>query len=400
MEAMETATENRQPENKQPEKKSNNSLRSRLLIGTTVVILLIGIVFLCLWILYFQYHESTDDAFASGNLTNVNSAISGNIISFNVQDTNLVKEGELIVSLDKSYYAMVYKKELETLASVVLQVNQLYEQVNANQILVDNKKTILSRAQYDYGNRSQLVSSKAISNEDFTHSKDNLLIAQLDLQFAEAQLKLAQDAAGNTLPQEHPLLEKQKSAVRIAFYNLQHCCIYAPTTGYVAKKAVGVGQWVSPNTNLMAIIPSQGVWVDANFKETQLTYMRVGQPATVWFDLYGSKIKFQGKVLGIASGTGSVFSIIPPQNATGNWIKIVQRLPVRISLDSEQVQKYPIRMGISAEVDVDISNQELPRLVEVLSTQPVVKTKIFNLDFTEADHEIKKILQDNLKTNG
>jgi membrane fusion protein, multidrug efflux system len=389
---METVTDN-----KQPEKQSNNFLRSKLLIGITAAILLAGLIWLLVWIFYLQYYEFTDDAFANGNLTNINAAVSGNVVSFNVQDTDWVKEGELIVSLDRSYYQVAYEKELETLASIVLQVSQLYDQVIVNKVLVENKKTILSKSKYDYENRRQLISSKAISNEDYTHSKDDFSVAQLDLELAEAQLKSAADAAGNTSLEEHPLLEKQKSTVRLAYYNLQHCCIYAPTTGYVAKRNVGVGQWVSPTANLMTIIPSQGVWVDANFKETQLTYMRVGQPATVWFDLYGSKVQFKGKVLGIASGTGSVFSIIPPQNATGNWIKIVQRLPVRISLDPQQVEKYPIRIGISAEVDVDITNQNLPRLVNVLSKQPVVETKVFNIDFAIVDQEIENVIQNNLK---
>jgi membrane fusion protein, multidrug efflux system len=285
---------------------------------------------------------------------------------------------------------------LETLASTVLQVRQYYDEVKVNKAIVESKRTALSQAQYDYENRSRLVGAKAVSKEEFTHAKDTLTIAQSDLDQAEAKLKTAMDAAGNTALEQHPQIDKQKSNVRIAYYNLQHCCIYAATTGYVAKRMVGVGQWVTQTANLMSIIPEQDMWVDANFKETQLKYMRVGQPATVWFDLYGSKVKYTGKVLGIALGTGSVFAIIPPQNATGNWIKIVQRLPVRISLDPDQIKKYPIRMGISAEVDVDITNQDLPRLVNVISTQPVAATQVFQLDLSKVDEVIQKVIQQHI----
>jgi membrane fusion protein, multidrug efflux system len=377
-----------------------NPKRSKMLIWFTIAVLVAGLIWFCYWFFYLQYYQFTDDAFSNGNLTNINSPISGTIIAFYAQDTDLVKEGELLIVLDKTEYQVAYEKELNSLASVILQVRQLYDNVTTNQALVENKKTLLSKAQYDYENRSNLVNTKAISNEEFIHSKDSLLVAQLDLKQTESQLKTSLDAVGNTTIENHPIIEQQKSNVRLAFYNLQHCHIYAPTTGYVAKRAVGVGQWITPTTNLMAIIPTVGVWVDANFKETQLTYMRVGQPVSIGFDLYGSGVQFNGKVVGISSGTGSIFSIIPPQNATGNWIKIVQRLPVRISLDPQQTEKFPIRMGISAEVNVDITNQDLPRLVNVLSTHPIVETNVFEIDFEPVNQMINKIIKENLNQKG
>ena len=214
------------------------------------------------------------------------------------------------------------------------------------------------------------------------------------------QLKAATAAAGNTIPQKHPLIAGQKEIVRSAFYSLQHCSIYAPQTGYIAQRSVEVGQWITPTTNLMAIIPTDHVWVDANFKETQLTNMRIGQPATVWFDLYGSDVKYEGKVIGIASGKGITFSLIPPQNATGNWIKIVQRLPVRISLDSNTVQRFPIRLGISATVDVEVTNQDLPRLSAITSPQPVAKTSVFDIHVQELNRIMDQIVENNLKNSG
>lgn len=370
--------------------------RSRTLIWFTIALIIIAVAWFCYWLLYLRFHEYTDDAYANGNLINVNSAISGSIVAFYADDTDLVEEGQLLVMLDTTEYQVAYDLELATLASVVLQVRQLYDTVDVNRANVENRQIALQRAAFDFENRKRLVDTLAVSNEDYIHSKDDLLTAQLNLEQAQFQLQASQSAAGNTKLEAHPLIEQQKGKVREAFYNLKHCSIYAPATGYVAQRAAQVGQWVSPNIDIMAVIPTDYVWVDANYKETQLTGMRIGQPATVWFDIYGD-VEFKGKVLGIASGSGSVFSIIPPQNATGNWIKIVQRLPVRISLDPQQIKKYPTRLGISSEVNVDITNRDLPMLAQVPSKKAIGTTRVFDIDFEEVDRVIDEVISKNLK---
>lgn len=369
--------------------------RNRLLWGFTLFIILAGLVWLLLYIFYFQFYEWTNDAYANGNLIQINSAITGSVVAFYADNTDLVKEGQLLVELDKTDYLIKYDEALATLAATVLQVRQLYENVKASQAYLESKAVALARARYDYDNRAQLVSTEAVSKEDYAHSKDDVASAKTLYKQAEAQYEAAKAAVGNTPLQNHPLLEQAKEGVRNAYYNLKHCSIYAPTTGYVAQRTVNVGQWITPQIPMMAIIPTDYVWVDANFKETELTYMRIGQPATVWFDIYGSGVKYTGKVLGIASGTGSVFSLIPPQNATGNWIKIVQRIPVRISLDTEQIKKYPARLGISAEVTVDITNQDLPILAHEPSTEPVATTKVFDIHLDEVNKIIEKVIQAN-----
>lgn len=278
---------------------------------------------------------------------------------------------------------------------------QLYDNVEIKRAIVKNKQTQLQRNQFDYHNRLKLRQNnpEAVAQEDFVHSENSFLAGQFDLQEAEFQLASALAVAGNTTPENHPLIEQQKENIRIAFYRLKHCSIYAPQTGYIAQRSVEVGQWITPTTNLMAIIPTNYVWVDANFKETQLGKMRIGQPATVWFDLYGSKVKYTGKVIGITSGTGSVFSLIPPQNATGNWIKIVQRLPVRISLDHETVKEFPVRLGISAEVEVNVTDQNLPLLSTSHANKAVAKTNVFDIQMEKVDQLMNQITQENLKQN-
>jgi membrane fusion protein (multidrug efflux system) len=373
--------------------------RSHALLWFTLFLIILGLIWLALWMLYFQFHESTDDAYSNGNLININSAIPGSVIGFFCDDTDLVVEGQLIVQLDETEYKILFDKELSTLASVVLQVRQLYNAVGASQANVDSKKAALDKARFDFENRLRLheIHPLSVSDEDYMHSKDDYAFAEAELRLAEKQLQTAMDAAGNTPIIHHPLIKQQQSNVRDAYYKLWHCSIYAPATGYVAQRAVEVGQWASPTKDLLAIIPTDYVWVDANYKETQLTYMRIGQPATVWFDLYGSKVMFEGRVLGIASGTGSIFSLIPPQNATGNWIKIVQRLPVRIGLDPQKIKEYPIRIGISAEVDVDISNQNLPRMAQIPSLKPVSTTQVFDIDLQKVEKMIDEIIHNNLK---
>ncbi len=375
-----------------------NKKRNRIIFWFTIGLLLAGLIFLLLWIFYLRFHVSTDDAYANGNMININPVVSGSVVAFYTDDTDLVEEGQLLVQLDETDFAIGYKRELATLASVVLQVRQLYSNVSATDAQKESRKITLAQTKFDYENRLRLVDSRAVSKEDFIHAQDAYLRAEKELNYATSQWNTAKAAAGNTPPEEHPLIQQQKGNIRNAYFNLKHCAIYAPARGYVAQRTVDVGQRVSSTTNMMAIIPTDYVWVDANFKETQLNHMRIGQPATVTFDLYGSGVKFEGKVIGIASGSGSVFSIIPPQNATGNWIKIVQRLPVRISLDPKKIECYPVRLGISANVTVDISNLDLPMLALHASLTPVGRTNVFDLDLAGVEMVMNEIIWSNMRS--
>lgn len=353
--------------------------RSGILWGVTFLLICLGLLYGIYWFLYLQHCQSTDDAYADGNLVSIHSAVSGSVVAFYADDTDLVKEGQLLVLLDRTDYQLNYEKELAKLAATVLQVKQLYDTVFTNRDNVENKQAVLKRVNFDFENRSKLVASKAISNEDFVHAQDDLTIAKINLKQAESQLQVSIDAAGSTPMEKHPLIEQQKGNVRTAYVNLQRCSVYAPVTGYIAQRTVDVGQWVNPSVNMMAVVPKNYMWVNANFKETQLKSMRIGQPASLWFDLYGSDVTFEGKVLGISSGTGSAFSLLPPQNATGNWIKIVQRLPVRIGIDLDKMKQHPLRVGLSATVYVDTTNKDLPFLALEPSKRVISETSIYDI---------------------
>ncbi|MFA6916572.1 MAG: HlyD family efflux transporter periplasmic adaptor subunit [Parachlamydiales bacterium] len=377
----------------------SNNKRNRTILWITLGFLVAAALWILLWVFYLRFHETTDDAYVNGYKINLTSAISGVPIAFYADDTDLVEEGQLLVKLDKTDYQLRYDNALANLGATVLQVKQLYETVKANATTVETMRVRVSKAKFDFENRKNLIESQAISNEDFVHTRDDLTVAELNLKYAEEQWELAKAAVGPTQPENHPLIEAQKSNVRSAYYNLFHTSIYAPARGYVAQRIVEVGQAVAPNSVLMAIIPENRMWVDANFKETQLKNMRIGQPVKVNFDLYGSGFDVEGNVIGIASGTGSVFSLIPPQNATGNWIKIVQRLPVRIGLNPEQIKSKPLRLGLSAYVDVNISDTDHPMLAVEPIKKAISTTKVYDIDFKVVEAKMQKIITANLMTN-
>ena len=218
-----------------------NKPRNRGLLWFSLLILLIAILWLCYWFFYLRFHESTDDAYANGNFINVNSPISGSVVAFYADDTDLVQQGQLLVALDPTAYQIAFEKELATLASTALQVKQLYEKVEVNKAQLKSKHIALKKALYDYNNRSHLVDSQAIAKEDFIHSQDDLFLAEANLEEAQHQLEVSLAAAGNTPMDKHPLLEEQTSRVRQAYYNVKHCNLYAPATGYIAQRTVDVG---------------------------------------------------------------------------------------------------------------------------------------------------------------
>ncbi len=374
--------------------------RSKMVIYLTLGLVLIGLSWFTFWFCYLKYHQTTDDAYVNGDMIVITSVIPGTPIAFFADNTDLVKEGQLLIQLDPTAYQVAYDKELRGLAATILQVRQLYNSVHESEANVGVKQAQLATAQFNYDQRSRLEGTGGISEQEFNRTKDDLVGARKQLEQAQYQLKIAQDAAGNTTIEQHPLITTQRAVVRDAFYRLKHCSIYAPTTGYVAQLAVQLGQWASPNNALMAVIPLTHMWVDANYKETELTNMRIGQPAVVTFDIYGREVKYNGKVIGIGFGTGSVFSLIPPQNATGNWIKIVQRVPVRIGLDPEQIKQHPLRLGLSAKVDVNVAETNLPIVAQSPSTEAVATTSVFELSMNEVDALMEKILQDNLAPVG
>ncbi|APR36227.1 EmrA/EmrK family multidrug efflux transporter periplasmic adaptor subunit [Paraburkholderia sp. SOS3] len=378
---------------------SNNSgKRKRMMTVLVVIILLAAIGYGAYYFLVARFHETTDDAYVNGNVVQITPQVTGTVIAVNADDTQTVKVGDPVVVLDPADARVALQQAEANLAQVVRQVRGLYVDDNQYQAQVALRESDLSRAQDDLRRRLSVAQTGAVSAEEISHARDAVRGAQAALDAAKQQLAANRALTSNTTITNHPNVMAAAAKVRDAYLNNARNTLPAPVTGYVAKRSVQVGQRVAPGTPLMAVVPLNGVWVDANFKEGQLRHMRIGQPVELTADIYGSSVVYRGKVVGFSAGTGAAFSLLPAQNATGNWIKVVQRLPVRIELDPQQLEKHPLRIGLSMQVDVDIRNDNGGQLGNAPNT--VYQTKVFDKYGDEADAEIARIIAENAGHSG
>lgn len=354
----------------------------------------LGIIWLIYWLIWGRYNEYTDDAYVNGNIVQIMPRVSGTVIGINTDDTYLVQQGQTIVTLDPSNMEIDLQRASAALAETVRQVKQLFEnaeQAQANLIL---RNADLMKAQLDFKRRVGLVGERAISREELQHSKTAVAATQAQYDVALHSLQASLALVENSRIYTHPMVESAKANFRTAYLNLQRTTIVAPVTGFVAKRNVQVGQQVSPSTAMMAIIPLKEIWVDANYKESQLERMRIGQPVTIYADAYPS-VTYHGKIVGLSAGTGSAFALLPPQNATGNWIKIVQRLPVRIELQADELKKQPLQIGLSIRATVDTYHLKGSMLARKAEQKPVYQTNVYAHQLADANQLISKILEDN-----
>ncbi len=373
----------------------NGVKRKHMLLGLGSLFLIAGIAYSIYWFSYGQYYQDTDDAYVSGNLVQLMPQITGNVVSVYADDTSWVQAGQTLVTLDGTDAQLALQNAETELAETVRSVKQLYAAAGELRAVVNEKQTVLEKAKADLDRRNRLILQHAISKEELQHSKDNVAIAESSLASSEHKLEAALSAVENTTLATHPAVLKAETRVRQAWLDAVRTSIKAPATGYIAKRSVQIGQRVSPGSALMVIVPLNEIWVEANFKEDQLRHIRIGQPATLTSDIYGRTIVFHGKVAGLGAGTGSVFSLLPPQNATGNWIKVIQRLPVRIRLDANEVAQHPLRIGLSMVAKVDTHDESGTVLSRVQPDEPVYSTSVFENGNGEVERMIAKILQDN-----
>jgi membrane fusion protein (multidrug efflux system) len=376
-----------------PKSTGKRSIMLRLLL-LVIVLALIG------WVVWYfidgQWNEDTDDAYVNGNVVQITPMVPGTVVSIGADDGSLVHEGQLLVRLDSADTEAALAQSEASLARTVRQVRGLYNGIDSSQANLANRRVDLERARADYARRQSLAGTGAISAEELAHAHDQLAAAEAAVDVSSQ--KVASDSAlvDNSGVASQPDVQAAAAQLRLAFINNARVQIVAPVTGYVARRSVQLGQRVQPGAALMAVVPLEQVWVDANFKETQLKYMRLGQPVTLHADIYGGGVDYNGHVESLGIGTGSAFALLPAQNASGNWIKIVQRLPVRIALDTDEVRKHPLRIGLSMSVDVNLHGQN----GELLSTKPVEKpiltTDVYARQMHDADALVAKIIQSNL----
>lgn len=365
------------------------------ILGASV--LLVALIFGAWYVVKSRWYESTDDAYVNGNVVQITPQITGTVVSIGADDGNFVKQGAALVTLDKADADVALENAAATLANTVRKVRGLYSTVSGAQADVSIRQTGLLKAREDYDRRVDLAKSGAISAEELSHAKDELTAAQSALITAEQQLQTNKVLVDDTVVISHPDVKAAAAQYRAAYLTEVRTTLVAPVTGYVARRTVQVGQRVQPGAALMAVVPLHDVWIDANFKETQLTHMRIGQSVEVTSDIYGHAVKYAGRVLELGVGTGGAFALLPSQNATGNWIKIVQRMPVRVIFTHpEQLDKDPLRIGMSLDATVDLHDESGPTLAREVPTQPAFSTDVYQQQLAHADEEVAQIIHQNM----
>jgi membrane fusion protein (multidrug efflux system) len=386
------------PDQDRPAAKNKRGFLLRAL-GVVVLLALIG------WGLWYyfdgRWYEGTDDAYVSGNIVQITPQLPGTVVSIGADDGDRVKAGQVLIKLDPSNTEVALAEAKASLASTVRKVRGLYSTVSGAQADVAARKVAVDKARADYNRRRDLASSGAISAEELAHARDELTATESALTAATQQYQTSKVLVDATVVASHPDVQTAAARLRAAYLDDLRTTIVAPVDGYVAKRSVQLGQRVAPGTPLMAVVPLHQVWLDANFKETQLTHMRIGQPVEIHADVYGGDVTYKGMVQSLGVGTGSAFSLLPAQNATGNWIKIVQRVPVRVVFtDPQQLDAHPLRIGLSTDVTVDLHNQQGPMLAVQPPTKPAFSTDVYQRQLAQADSLIAQIIRTNMAGAG
>ncbi|MFZ2627816.1 MAG: HlyD family efflux transporter periplasmic adaptor subunit [Rugosibacter sp.] len=339
-------------------KEANSSKRRRVLIGTTLAFVIVIALYSVYYLLVLTQREETDNAYVGGNLVVLTSQIAGSVREIHADETQLVEAGAEIVKLDTVDSEVALSKAEAQLGATVRQLREQYASVGQYEALVQQRKLGLQKAEEDLARRAPLAADHTLSAEEVTHARQAVADARAALDIASKQEMAARARLAGVDLRQHPDVLAAREAWVQAWVTLRRTSIRAPVAGYIAKRSAQVGIHVEPGTPLLSIVPLNQLWVDANFKEAELRNIRIGQPATIEADIYGGKVEYHGKVAGLSAGTGSAFSLLPAQNATGNWVKVVQRLPVRITLDAQELAKHPLRIGLSTLVTVDTHQRD------------------------------------------
>jgi membrane fusion protein, multidrug efflux system len=364
--------------------------------------ILAGVVAICAvgyasyWYMYARHFESTDDCYVNGDVVQITTEIPGTVIQLHADDTQSVARGQALLELDPADAEVASSNAEANLGRAVRAVRALFARADQLRAEIRDREVELRQAEQDHERRSGLLSDGAVSSEEFQHTQDRINEVRASLTAAQQQLNETTAQIDRTTIPTHPQVLAAMAAVRDASLALRRTHVTAPVPGVVAQRSVQVGQRVAAGTPLMGIVPLAAVWVDANFKEVQLRDMRVGQPVTLRADMYGGKVVYHGKLVGLSAGSGTAFALLPAQNASGNWIKIVQRLPVRIELDPDELRAHPLRIGLSVTVRVDIRDTSGPLVSQQVRRIPIPSQPSLANDPQE-EARIAQIIRDNLE---
>jgi membrane fusion protein (multidrug efflux system) len=374
----------------------DSNKRKLVLLGITLFFILAGAAYAVYYALVLSKREQTDDAYIGGNLVTLSSQVAGNVQEIRADETQMVKAGAELIKLDPVDADVALVQAQARLGATVRQLRERYSGVAQYDATIELKKLGLKDATDDLERRLPLAADHTLSGEDIAHARHAVENAKASLDVAIKQADAARAGIAGVSLASHPGVLAAKADFMQAWLAVRRNAILAPVSGYVAKRSVQVGGHVTPGTPLMSIVPLDQLWVEANFKESELQNIRVGQAASVEADMYGGKVAYHGKVLGLSAGTGSAFSLLPAQNATGNWIKVVQRVPVRISLDAKELAEHPLRIGLSTVVTVDTHQTDGATLGASTPVGAVYSTQALNQPVQEAEFAAEAIITKNL----
>nr|WP_255507820.1 efflux RND transporter periplasmic adaptor subunit [Ottowia sp. GY511] len=387
-----------------------NPKRKRALLLLTTVVVLGGLAWGVYDWLVLSHFEDTDNAYVQGNVIQITPQVGGTVTAIMADETDRVEAGQPLVKLDAADANVALSQAEAALGQAVRQVRTLYvnnaglaAQVRLREADVAKARSQLATAQQDLGRRQALTQGGAVSGEELAHARAQVTSAQTAVEAAQAAVVAAREQLSSnraltdgTPIEQHPSVQAAAAKVREAWIAAHRMTLPAPVSGYVSKRNVQLGQRVAPGAPLMAVVPLDALWVDANFKENQLRNLRVGQPVKLVADAYGSKVVYDGKVAGLGIATGAASALLPAQNATGNWIKVVQRVPVRVTLDPAQLKSHPLRVGLSMEAKVDIADQSGADLASAARTGDAARTQVFAEADRGADERVHTIIAQNM----
>ena len=373
---------------------SSGTARKRGFLILGLVVLVGAVAWGLYWFLAARFYESTDDAYVAGNVVAVTSRENATVSALHADNTQTVGKGQLLIEMDPSVAKVNLAAAEANLARAVRQVRGAFSGTESFAAQLTQAESQLATARDDLKRRQQAAAGGAVSGEELAHARDAVRNAEAAVAAARGSRDRALSQVSGTSVANNPDVLAAEAQLRAAMISLGHMRLVSPVDGQIAQRNVQVGQQVAAGTPLMAVVPLDHVWVDANFKEVQLSDMRIGQPATVTADIYGGSVTYHGHVEGLGAGSGSAFALLPPQNASGNWIKVVQRVPVRIALDAGELREHPLRVGLSVAVKVNIAD----------TTGPLASTKVAGSEMqgdtgedlsAEADARIARIVKDN-----
>ena len=377
--------------------KNIRARRKRYLSLVGLVILVSALAYVAYWWHYSRFQVVSHNAFITGNLIPVEADATGIVTQVLVEESQYVNKGDLLVSLDEHRAQTALGQRRGELGQVVREIGAVFStrQQICQKLIASSAR--LARVRHDVVRFRQALPTGSVSEQVMQNAEDQVTALEAEMREADAELKSIEAKVGGTSKMLHPDVESAKYKFIAAYLEYSRQQIHAPVSGYVSMRKAQVGNRVQPGDPLMTIVPLEHLWVEANLRETEIAQIRPGQPAEVSVDLYGEKQIYHGTVEGLIPGTGSVFALLPPDNAVGNFIHIVERIPVRIALRKDEVLKNPVRPGLSTVTSIEVTESDQPIDASLATvTAPEYQTDIFADEISDAETQAQAIIMDNL----